>query len=368
MISRARNFSRRYAVALESFLGAPEERLLQFAYELGRSAASGKLGVLDMARLHQQALLPCLAQSLPGPGQARALKSAELFFLEALSPFEATHRGFREANLQLRRLNGALEQRNTELAAVNRRLEQSGEHYRQLLHHARLLQEDLRRLSCQLLHAQEEERKRISRELHDEVGQALAAVNLNLGMLQRNVGSDGALPKRSIAASLALVQHTLDKVHQFARELRPAMLDELGLLPALRSYVKDFAARAGWRLHFRGSTRAAQLTSEQKTALFRVAQESLANIAKHAQASRVSVTLRPARNGIRLQIKDNGRAFQVERQLSARNSKHLGLLGIQERVRLVNGRLAVISTPGKGTSVRVEIPLNASERSPHRYA
>ncbi len=368
MNSCVRSLSRGYAAALESFLAAPDEKLLQFAYELGRGAAAGDVGVLDMARVHQQALAPWLGRALPGPEQARALKSAELFFLEALSPFEATHRGFREANQQLRRLNTALEQRNAELATVNRRLEQSGQHYRQLFHQARRLQEDLRSLSSQVLHAQEEERKRISRELHDEVGQALAAINMNLAMLQRNGASHGVVPKQSIADSLALVEQTLDTVHRFARELRPAILDDLGLLPALRSHVKGFAARAGWRLRFHGSAAVEGLTSDQKTVLFRVAQESLTNVAKHAQASRVSVTLRPVRNAVRLQINDNGRSFHVERQMSAGSRKRLGLLGMQERVRLVNGLLAVTSAPGKGTTVRVDIPLPAPERRSNHHA
>jgi signal transduction histidine kinase len=130
------------------------------------------------------------------------------------------------------------------------------------------------------------------------------------------------------------------------------MLDELGLVPALRWYLKEYAGRTGLRTRFQGSSEEG-LNGEQKTVLFRVAQESLTNVARHARAASVEVVLRPVRQGIRMQIKDDGRGFRVSRQ----RSRRLGLLGIAERVRLVNGRLAIDSAPGKGTTVIVEIPF-----------
>jgi signal transduction histidine kinase len=310
--------------------------LLQEAYELGRTAIARGLGLLDMARVHQQALASCLSTTPSADVKARRLEAAETFFMETLSPFEVEHRGFRQANLRLLQLNDALEGRNIELAALNR---------------------DLRRLSSQVLHVQEAERQRISRELHDEVGQALTAIHMNLALLQKNGAVDASLLKNKIADTQRVLQHTMETVHSFARELRPAMLDELGLLPALRSYLKAFAERTGVRPHFRGSPEAEALNSEQKTVVFRVAQESLTNVAKHARASRVDLTLETREGAVRVQIKDNGKAFQMEKQFPASGKRRLGLLGMQERVRLVSGRFAVRSTPGKGTTVSVEIPL-----------
>jgi signal transduction histidine kinase len=214
--------------------------------------------------------------------------------------------------------------------------------------------------AIQILHVQEEERKRISRELHDEVGQALTAINTHLALVQRDcLGERESLFKTGIANVENLLVGVIDRMHSFARDLRPAALDDLGLLPALRSYLKDFAERTGLLVRFERAARDAQLNSEQKTALFRIAQESLANVAKHAQATEVVVTLGFAKGGIQLRIKDNGKGFAPKQRQSAAESERLGLLGIQERVRLLKGRCMVQSAPGRGTTVVVEIPLAA---------
>jgi signal transduction histidine kinase len=342
MNSRVPKLARQYAATLRRYLVRQEEVFLQQAYELGRKAIANGLGVLDMARIHQQALAPCLSRVRSGKKITGALRAAEIFFSETLSPFEATHRGFRGANLELRQVNQALQRRNGQLAALSR---------------------DLRNLSRQVLHVQEEERKHVSRELHDEVGQALTVLNTSLGMLHRNGTVDSALLKRKIADTQMLLAQTMETVHRFARKLRPAMLDELGLLPALRSYLKNFAERTGLHVRFTASPEAENLNDDQKTVVYRVAQESLTNVAKHAHASHVTVSLRKSRHGLQIQISDNGKAFEVNRQFSSKGRKRLGLLGMRERVRLVNGRFAVKSGPGKGTTVRVEIPFKAAHRS-----
>jgi len=372
MNSRLRT-ARQYQAALRHYLAQEQEALLQKAYELGRQASANGLGVLDIARIHQQALALCLSPSQLAQANPEPLKAAETFFMEMLSPFEAAHRGFRQANNELHQLNAALAERNAALAGANcelareiagrkrteKALRESQDHYRLLFHEACLMQENLRNLSNQILHVQEAERKRISRELHDEVGQALTALDTNLAMLQRNGAVDRDLLKRKIGDMHTLLGQTMECVHRFARELRPAMLDELGLLPALRSYLKRFAERTGLCVHFKASPEAEKLDDEQKTALFRVCQESLTNVARHAQASHVTATLRHLGNGVRMQITDDGKAFSVEQQLSGKGKKRLGLLGMQERVRLVNGRFGIKSIPGKGTSVTVEVPIKA---------
>src|SRR5262249_38899646 len=186
--------------------------------------------------------------------------------------------------------------------------------------------------AMRILDVQEQERKHISRELHDEVGRALTAINVNLAILQRDGAAEAAaLLSRKIADIGSLLVGAMDTVHRFARELRPAMLDELGLVPALRSYLKEYVHRTGLPLRFRGSIDGERLNAEQKTVLFRVVQESLTNVAKHAQASRIDVTLRAASNGIRMRVKDDGRGFPVDQKRSARAKKRLGLLGMRER-------------------------------------
>jgi signal transduction histidine kinase len=167
---QARNLSVQYAVRLRGFLAQDEERFLTQAYELGRKLLRRGLGLLDLARIHQQALASCRFPSWPTGEKERALNAAESFLMAALAPFEAAHRGFREANLRLHQLNKALQHRNAQLAAITRELERSEQHYRELFGQARLMEEDLRNLSSQILHVQEEERGRLSRDLHDEVG------------------------------------------------------------------------------------------------------------------------------------------------------------------------------------------------------
>jgi len=218
--------------------------------------------------------------------------------------------------------------------------------------------------AMRILNVQEEERKRISRELHDEVGEVLTAINVNLAVLQRDGAAEAAaLLSKKIADIGSLLVGAMATVQRFARELRPTMLDELGLVPALRSYLKEYTQRAGLPVRFWCSIHAERLNAEQKTVLFRVMQESLTNAAKHAQASRIDVTLRTVNDVIRMRIKDNGHGFAVDQQRSAKGEKRLGLLGMQERVRLVNGSFVVKSSLGRGTTVEVEIPFKNGSQS-----
>lgn len=357
------NLSSQYAVRLRDYLAEEQERLLVQAYELGRKLLGRGLGLLDLARIHQQALASCRFPSWPTGEKARAHNAAESFLMAALAPFEAAHRGFREANIRLQQLNEALQHRNAELASMTRELEQSEHHYRELFDQARLMQDDLRNLSSQLLHVQEEERGRLSRELHDEVGQALALMDLNLAILKKKRTVERTLLQEKIADTQHLLATTRNTVHRFARELRPAMLDELGLLPALRAYLKAFADRTGLRVSFVGVTEAEKLNPEQKTVLYRVAQEGLTNVAKHAHAHKVNVSLRALQDRIQMEIKDDGRGFPVDRRPASPVIRRLGLLGMRERVRLIHGQCSVNSCRGKGTTIVVDVPVRAGNGS-----
>jgi signal transduction histidine kinase len=368
-----RGLERRYVAMLLKFLTNNEEALLERAYELGRTAIARGSGVLDMVRIHQQAIQVLLRPALAAHKKRRAMKAAETFFLESLSPFEATHRGFRETNLKLQQLIATLEKRNLDLAEMNRELEKeiwqrkrtekelrkSEEHFRELFNEARRMEENLRSLSNQILHAQEEERKRVSRELHDEVGQALTAVSVMLATLKNDRGGNLPTGGQKLADAQQLLQESMEAVHGFARELRPTILDELGLVPALRSCLQAFAERTGLTVRLRANPMAEQLNSEQKTVLFRVAQESLTNVAKHAEASRVDVLIRKLGDGIRMDVVDNGKSFRESSRKRAKGKRRLGLLGMQERVRLVNGTFTVKPDPGRGTTIRVAIPFKS---------
>jgi len=152
-------------------------------------------------------------------------------------------------------------------------------------------------------------------------------------------------------------------VHRFARQLRPPVLDDLGLIPAVHSQVKEFAQRTRIRTGFSAITAVERLTNEKRTVLYRVIQEALTNVAKHAQATLAKVRITRQLDGaIRLEIHDNGKSFQVQRVLLGKGRKRLGLLGMRERVEMVGGRFTVESAPGKGTTIRAQIPLKNGSR------
>jgi signal transduction histidine kinase len=298
----------------------------------------------------------------------------DTFFMETLSPFEVAHRGFRDACERLRGFNEILEERNGELRASNRKLgaeirqrkrvedalRESREHYMRLFKEARAMEENLRQLSNKVLTVQEEERKRISRELHDELGQALTAVNVSLAMLRSHAPGDEAFGKK-VDHAQRLIEQSMEMIQRVARDLRPSMLDHLGPVAALRNYVKLFTERTGIKTELEGDVSVDQLNNQQRTVLYRIAQESLTNVFKHAKATRVTIRLRQLARAISMEIIDNGRAFAVPEGRNGHGQQPLGLLGMQERVRLVNGQFAIESVPKRGTTVRVQIPLRPPE-------
>jgi two-component system sensor histidine kinase DegS len=357
----AHRLARYYAATLRKYLADGQEAVLAQAYELGRLAIAEGSGVLDMARTHQEALGKLLRSPAGGRrSDKQILKAAETFFLEALSPFEATHRGFSETNVKLQERNRELEAEIGERKRAEDALRQSERHYQRLFKEAQDMQENLRSLSNEILRTQEEERKRISRELHDEVGQSLTAISVTLATLNSQGTGNSSVRGQKLAEAQAMLQETMETIHRFARDLRPAALDELGLLPALRSFLKGFAGRTGLRVHFRGDPAAEKLEDDQKIVVFRIAQECLTNVSKHAQAGQVEVVIRRFKDGICMEVADDGRSFTADPINFAKSKGRLGLLGMQERVRLVNGQFMVKPQPGKGTTVRVVIPFRST--------
>jgi len=237
-------------------------------------------------------------------------------------------------------------------------LKKSEAHYAHLFEQSRHMQEQMRHLSRQLLLTQEEERKRISRELHDEIVQTLVGINVHLASLTMKAGVNTKDLRKKIAQTQRLVEKSVNIVHRFARELRPTVLDDLGLIPALQSYIKDFTQRTKIRIHFTSVAGVEQLNNTQRTVLYRVAQSALTNVHKHAKATDVKVSIRKLQGTIRLEIHDNGKSFEMERVLFAKKHKRLGLLGSRERVEMVGGTFNVESAPGKGTTISAEIPID----------
>jgi signal transduction histidine kinase len=369
-VTKARliKLSRQYAAALQRRLKQGPRASVLPAGRLGRQAMARGLGTLDLARIHEKALAS-LGASITRDG---AIKRAEAFFVEAISPIEQNHRAMRDANVHLMQVNKALRRRTGELVVANRQLQReivrrrtaevalrkSEQHYSRLLEQSRQLQEQLRHLSRQLLLAQEEERKRISRELHDEIAQTLTGINVRLAALKTEATLNTKGLQRKIASTQRLVEKSVDIVHRFARELRPTVLDDLGLIPALHSYMQEFTKRTGILIRFTAFAGVEQLNSSKRTVLYRVVQAALTNAAQHAQANRVAVSLKKRREAVRMEIHDNGNGFDVEHVLFAKRYKRLGLLGMRERVEMVGGSFAVESVPGKGTTIRAELPFN----------
>jgi signal transduction histidine kinase len=250
--------------------------------------------------------------------------------------------------------------------AVTTALSKIERHYAQLLEDSYRMQSQLRHLSRQILIAHEEERKKISRELHDEIGQILAGVNIRLATLKNESAIHDQNVKRKIASTQELVERSMKTIHRFARELRPAVLDDVGLIPALQAHIKDLVQRTRMPIRFQVSNPArirGQLDSVQRTAFYRVAQEALSNVVKHAKASFVRMSLQRRNGTFHMEIKDNGKSFSVERMMRMKRLKRLGLLGMRERMEMIGGSLTLEAKPGKGTTVRAQAPLKIPHAS-----
>ena len=363
--------SRRYMVALQKHLKHRSQAGLQPARALGRQAMASGLETLDLARIHEQALILLVLPSSSTVTREAMVRRAGIFFAEAITPIEKTHRTAREASFHFVQLNQTLRQRSTDLAISNRQLKQeivqrkgvekslrkSERHYSQLLEQSQNMQEQLRHLSRKLLTAQEEERKKISRELHDEIAQTLTSINVQLAALKADAAVNVKDLQKKIARTQRLVEKSVDIVHRFARELRPTVLDDLGLIPALHSFVKGLAKQTGIHIHLTVFAAVEKLAGDKRTVLYRVAQEALTNVVRHARASLVNVSIEKLRDGICMKIRDNGKSFQVERVLHAKKNKRLGVLGMRERMEMIGGSFNIESAPGKGTTISAQIPF-----------
>ncbi len=206
---------------------------------------------------------------------------------------------------------------------------------------------------------QEEERRRIARELHDETSQALASLAASLEVASDMLPASADKVRTRLKEAQALSISVLDEVHKLIYELRPTLLDDLGLVAATRWLADNNLGSAGVTVNFKTAGRERRLPSQLETTLFRVIQEAVYNIARHARAKNASVRLHFKKSVISVHVKDDGSGFDVEEAISSKDRpRGLGLLGMRERIELMNGTLSIQSRPRGGTEINIEIPLN----------
>ena len=251
----------------------------------------------------------------------------------------------------LRQTQAALEHRVAERTAA---LSLANEQLTQEITARRQAEEGLHTLSRQVLDAQESERRRLARELHDEIGQALTALKFNLHAAQRQPDT----LKTRLDDSLGIVDYTLQQVRNLSLDLRPSMLDELGLVAAVNWYMGRQAERGGFTAHIKADTLPPDLCPTIATTCFRVVQEAVTNVIRHAHAEDIWIDLQQTATTVTLTLRDNGGGFDVPAaQERAALGASMGLPGMQERVRLVGGQMRIDSAPGQGTEIYVDLPL-----------
>jgi len=305
--TRNSKLAREYTAALLRYLKRGGEADLERAYELGRQGLVDGLGVLDMVELHHQSLIRLLSHpTSPQECNRDTIDRAGMFFTESMSAFEMTHRAIGDANVALHRMNEALE----------------------------------------------EEVKRIAHALHDEAGQLLAAVHLSLDQMERQLDADTKARLQEVKGLLNDVEHQL---RHLSHELRPTLLDDLGLVPAIEFLSEGVAKRTGLHVAIRSSYER-RLPAPIETALYRVVQEALTNISKHAQAASVRIRLRGHGKAIQCSITDDGVGFDPSAIANNPHGRGLGLLGMREKLQPLGGVVEINSNPGQGTKLLITVP------------
>jgi signal transduction histidine kinase len=304
---RRHELARDYALGLQHYLSEPEEPALARALEIGRQALTDGLGVLEMATIHSQAMSAALKQPFADGEQARVLEGQEKFFVEALTPFEMAHRGFWEAFAIVHRLNDVLEG----------------------------------------------QAKRIASALHDEAAQLLASVHLALADIASRLPPDRA---QELHSTRKLLDQIEQRLRNLAHELRPPILDDLGLVPALEFLCDGVSKRWGFRVTVQASIDR-DLPATVETTLYRITQEALTNVAKHAKATHARVSVQQAGHQIVCSIRDDGIGLDRTALAGGQRSRGLGLREIQERTAALGGYLRLGPNETRGTDLTIEIPL-----------
>ncbi|WP_052572689.1 histidine kinase [Haloferula sp. BvORR071] len=365
-----------YLAALRRHIEHASGRGRQAAQKLGLLALKRGLSTPGVAQVHQRSLVSLGLIRYPEDIAAGVIQRAADFFTATVTPIEEAQYGLVEANARLQAAVETLSQRSDELRAANEELRQEIARRKevesslrtseltssQLLAKSREMQEELRYLSRRLIAAQEEERKRISRELHDVIAQTLTGINVRLSTLKLQTTANAKDFQKKIAFTQRLLEKSMGVVHRFAFDLRPTVLDDLGLVPALRSYIKAFISRTGIHVDFTAATGVEKLANAELTVLYRIAQEGLANIARHARASRAEIAISIHAGGVRMEITDNERGFRLDSTAKSGRRERLGILGMRERVEMIGGSFHVESAVTKGTMLRVDLPQAAGAK------
>jgi signal transduction histidine kinase len=292
-----------YREALAAYLAGGGEALLARAYELGREALTRGRSIPELVATHQRALQSLIAGTRKERRVAAVIRAAGDFLAEALSPFEMTHRGYRDSLIAWRHINETFEK----------------------------------------------EIRRIAHALHDESGQLLVSLHLQLAQLAREVPA--AQPK--IQECQQLLDQAEQQLRHLSHELRPMVLDDLGWLAAIEFLASAVSERTLIPVLVR-STVTQRLPAAVETALYRVVQEALTNATRHSRATRIRVEIDQDQDGLRGIIGDDGVGFEVER--CVRNGG-LGLKGMHERLGALGGSLHIVSAPGRGAEIRFKVPM-----------
>jgi signal transduction histidine kinase len=260
----------------------------------------------------------------------------------------------RRAEKALRHRQSTLQHSHEELRELTSQRDEAEESLRENHTLLQRKQKELGALAARLLTAQEEERKRIARELHDDLIQKLAVLAIRTEWLEKHLPASPELTRQQLRSLSGRVAELSAEVRRMAQQLHPSILEDLGLAVALRSYIDQFSKREGVRVEFTNRELPETLPPDISSCLYRVAQESLRNAAKHAHTKEVMVTLALSNSGLSLSVKDKGVGFDPD---SVIGGGGLGLVSMRERVRLLNGSFSLSSYRGTGTEVLAWIPL-----------
>ena len=306
-------------------------------------ATIGAEDIFDVVRTHQFAIAR-------RKGEWEVLETPELI----------------QAKQEIRRLNEELEQRvverTNELRVANEELRKEISERKQAEADLRITSEQLRALSARLQSAREEEGTRIAREIHDELGSMLTGLKWDLEEISRMLStppgeSQLAMMREKLQALIKLTDMSVNTLRRIASELRPSVLDDLGLAPAIEWQAQQFQARTGVVCVCDRSIEDIELSAEQSTAVFRIFQEALTNVLRHSRATRVDIKINKENGYLVLSVSDNGKGMHDE---DISGTESLGLLGMRERAHLIGGEISISSTEGQGTVVTLRVPIAAA--------
>ena len=219
-------------------------------------------------------------------------------------------------------------------------------------------------LLSRLITAQEKERIRVAHDLHDDLGQSMTGLALHIQALKRMITQNPQQAADQIEEIESVIQETTDKMYSMILDLRPSVLDDLGLIPALRTLAERLLNATSISFSLQNEAQIERLPANIETTLYRIFQEALTNIVKHADANRVDITLRQADGYLEGEMVDNGRGFDLKAvDLSGESPHGLGILGMKERVALIGGAFFITSTPGRGTCIVVQLPIDETHQT-----